>query len=264
MSHIYQKLVFATIIGFCSQTTFADGAYMSHIKTTSTPPTFMSFLKTHFVATLSGGPSWPSGDFNNQTLDLAPGITRTYAGNTAHGTFGIGDLFLGVQYPLTKGLQGQIGLDVNATGNVDMSGTVWDDADPTFANHAYTYLIRHTGLLIKGKLIATDWDWPVLPWISAGIGMGFNQTSQFSNTPIIFEALPAPNFGGTTNTSFSWTIGIGVQHEFTPHWQLGAGYELMDWGQSQLTTSPEQTTGVVLIQKHIYSSSLMFNLTFLA
>lgn len=102
-----------------------------------------------------------------------------------------GEVFLGLQKALTQTLQGQLGLAVGFTSNASLSGVIWDDADPQFNNYTYRYKIQHTHVAVKGKLLSDAGYW-LIPWISGSLGVGFNDTHGFHNTPTLFEALPNP------------------------------------------------------------------------
>ena len=45
-----------------------------------------------------------------------------------------------------------------------------------------------------------------MPWVSASLGVGFNRAHDFTNTPLIFEALPNNNFEDHTKTAFTYTL----------------------------------------------------------
>lgn len=165
--------------------------------------------------------------------------------------------------PLSKQLEGQVGLAFVATGNATLSGNIWDDADPAFNNYTYQYKVSHMAVALKGKLLG-HWDLPIIPWISASLGVGFNKAYGFSNTPTIYEAVPSPNFTNNTTTAFTYAIGIGVERQLNPHWQIGAGYEFSDWGRSQLGPASGASSNQGLSLSHLYTNSLLFNLTYVA
>lgn len=213
-----------------------------------------------WVITLSGGSAWVSGG-ETQTFYLAPEIEKTYTANEPDNTIAEGDLFLGIQKPVYKKLLGQLGFDFAAAGNVDLSGNIWDDANPEFNNHTYNYQVRHNAFALKGKLLF-DMNLPVIPWISASAGIGFNQASDFNNNPTIFEALPAPDFSNNTTTAFTYTLAVGVQRIITKNWQAGVSYEFADWGKSGLDRAPGQTMGSGPSQSHLYSNALLLNITY--
>lgn len=215
-----------------------------------------------WVGTLSAGPVWSSGD-TTQTFYLTPEIEKSYVASQSTHTLFDGEVFLGVQKALSQTLQGQLGLAVAATSNVNLSGVIWDDADPQFDNHTYNYKIQHTHLAAKGKLLADAGFWFV-PWVSGSIGVGFNDAHGFHNTPTIFEALPNPDFASHTQTTLTYTVGAGVQKALNEHWQAGVGYEFADWGKSQLGRAAHQTLGSGLALNHLYTNGLLLNLTYLA
>ena len=225
------------------------------------PNYFIPWLKSSFVATLSAGPSWESAG-RSQTLDLAPGVTKTFTTNRPTSTPITGAIFLGIQTPLPKSIQGQIGLDFTTTGSAHLSGNIWDDADPTFNNYDYQYQIKHSHVALKGKLLSNCNSLPIIPWISAAVGVGYNTAFSFSNSPTISEAITMPNFNSRTKTSFTYTLGFGVQHQLSKNWQAGIGYEFADWGKSQLAPdSSGNSAGLSL--SHLYTNSLLFNFTYL-
>ncbi len=215
-----------------------------------------------WVGTISAGPIWESAG-NTQTFYLAPDIIKTYAASNLTNALTDGEVFVGIQKKLSHMLQGQVGLAVAATSNAPLAGNIWDDADATFNNYSYTYQVQHTHVAVKGKLLADPGYW-VMPWVSASLGVGFNSAYDFQNTPLIFEAVTMPNFASNMQTSFTYTVGAGVQKALNPHWQVGAGYEFADWGQSQLSRASGQTLNSGLSLNHLYTNGVLFNLTYVA
>jgi len=215
-----------------------------------------------WVGTFSAGPVWENGG-RTQTFYLTPEIEKTYTANQSNNALFDGEVFVGLQKTLSPTVQGHLGLAVAATSNATLSGMIWDDADPQFNNHTYNYTIQHTHIAVKGKLLADMGYW-LIPWISGSIGVGFNNAHSFDNTSTIFEALPNPNFSSYTQTSFTYTVGAGVQKALNAHWQVGAGYEFADWGKSQLDRALGQTQNRGLVLNHLYTNGVLFNLTYLS
>ena len=215
-----------------------------------------------WVATLSAGPVWESAG-STQTLNLSPTIEKAYVADQSNHTLFDGEFFLGLQKTISQTMQGQLGLAVAANSTATLSGVIWDDALPEFDNFIYNYKIQHTHVAVKGKLLADSGYW-LIPWVSGSIGVGFNNAHSFLNTPIIFEALPTPNFASNTETVFTYTVGAGVQKALNNHWQVGIGYEFADWGKSQLSRAEGQTLNSGLTLNHFYTNGVLFNLTYLA
>lgn len=215
-----------------------------------------------WVGVISAGPVWEDAG-QTQTFYLTPDIIKTYAVSNVTHALADGEIFIGIQKNLPKMLQGQLGLTVAVTSNAKLSGNIWDDADSTFNNYSYSYQVQHTHIAIKGKLLA-DRGYVVTPWVSGSLGVGFNNAHDFQNTPLISEAVTMPNFESNTQTSFTYTLGAGMQKVLNQHWQVGVGYEFADWGQSQLSRASGQTLSSGLSLNHLYTNGVLFNLTYLA
>lgn len=214
-----------------------------------------------WVGTFSTGPVWGSGA-ETQTIDLAPLIVKTYTMENSNNAIFDGEVFLGIQKTLSPTLQGQLGVAVGFTGNASLDGQIWEDADPQFINYVYNYKLQHTHVAAKAKLLA-EVGLVAMPWVSGSIGVGFNNSHGFNSTPLDIEASPTPNFASNTETSFTYTVGAGLQKALNEHWQVGVGYEFADWGKSGLgygeeTINPGPSLG------HFYTNGILFNLTYLA
>ncbi|MCC5792586.1 MAG: porin family protein, partial [Legionellaceae bacterium] len=145
-----------------------------------------------WVGAVSAGPVWARGG-ETQTFFLAPELEKTYTARKSTNAIASGELFVGLQTALSSPWLGQWGLAVATTGNAKLQGMIWDDADPQFDNYSYRYKMRHSRIAIKGKLLLDRGAW-LIPWVSASAGVGFNRAHDFTNTPLIFEALPNSNF----------------------------------------------------------------------
>lgn len=214
-----------------------------------------------WVGSFSAGPDWEDGG-KSQTFLLTPDILKTYSADKSSNTLFDGELFLGVQKSLKQNVQGQLGLALRFTSDASLGGQIWDDADPQFNNFTYNYKIQHTHIAVKSKLLADKGYW-LIPWLSASIGVGFNNAHGFQNTPTIFEAVATPNFVSHSKTTFTYTLGAGIQKVLNEHWQVGAGYEFADWGQSSLGRAKDQTLNTGLTLNHLYTNGILFNFTYI-
>lgn len=215
-----------------------------------------------WVGTFSAGPVWEQGA-DTQTFYLTPSIEKTYAPNTsARGLFN-GEIFLGLQKTLTSTIKSQLGLAAGRTSKANIRGEIWDEADPEFNNHVYSYTIQHTQVALKGKLLK-DISHKLIPWVSGSLGVGINKANSFNNTPLICGAAPNPNYTAQTKTSLTYTLGAGIQKALNQHVQVGLGYEFEDWGRSELGRASEQTLNKGLGLSHFYTNGLLFNFTYVA
>jgi opacity protein-like surface antigen len=234
----------------------ALGSQISTAGTMGTPPPSVSF-----VAALSAGPAWPTNVGRNQTFFLTPEIEKSYiASNRSTQTIADGEIFLGVQAGLPYSLTGQFGVAAATTSEVGLSGIIWDDALPEFDNYSYKYKVRHTHVALKGKLLWDRGYW-VTPWIGGSVAVGFNQSTDFENMPLIPEAVVTPNFANHMTTAFSYTAGAGIQRTISDNVQVGVGYEFSDWGNSNLGRAEGQTSRRGLTLNHVYTNALMFTIS---
>lgn len=214
------------------------------------------------VVTLSLGPIWTAPG-KAQTILLQDDLPQTYTSNRQSNTLFVGELFAGLQAPLFNRFQVQFGLAVAATTSANLSGDVWQEADPEFDNFIYAYKISHSYLALKAKLL-TDFRNIVQPYISASVGPGFNHAYHFNSRAKIPEVIEEAPFNPRTLASFSYTLGVGLQKSFSNHWAFGAGYEFADWGRSQLARAFDQTLDTGLRLNHVYTHQLQISLTFIA
>lgn len=213
-----------------------------------------------WLGEFSVGPVWQNGG-STQSFYLDPDIEKSYVANkTTHALADFGVL-LGAQYSLNPTLITQFGLAVGATTDTNLSGEIWDDADPQFNNFTYSYKLQHTHLAVKAKLLA-DMGYVVMPWVSGSVGVGFNHAYAFNNVPIIEEAIKNPNFSARTQTSFTYTVGAGIQRSLTDHIQVGIGYEFADWGNSSLGRAEGQSMNEGISLNHLYTNGFLINLTY--
>jgi len=123
-------------------------------------------------------------------------------------------------------------------------------------------------VLIEPKMIYTGYLFQ--PYILAGLGVTWNKTSSYSESPTnpTLTAAPVPvPFNGTTTTNFAYELGIGVQVLLykTSHQNninLFLDYRYMNWGQMRLGTTPLQTTSrgpdLGRLQTQIFSIGLEY------
>lgn len=213
-----------------------------------------------WVAAVSAGSAWESFG-QTQTFYLTPEIEKSYRANKSTEALFVGEVFFGIQKTLSQTFQGQLGVALLAADSADLNGVIWDDADPIFDNFVYKYKIQHTHVTLKGKLLGDANLW-LTPWVSGGVGVGFNNSHGYQGTPVIYEAVPTPDFPSHTETTFVYTVGAGVQKTLNEHWQIGLGYEFADWGKSQLRRAAEQTLNRKLTIDHLYTNSILLSIIY--
>ncbi|WP_367606092.1 outer membrane protein, partial [Legionella sp. W05-934-2] len=210
-----------------------------------------------WVGQLSVGTAWSKAG-ETETFYLNPTIEKSYRASKKLKGMPSGELFLGVQKALSSQIFGQLGLVVATTGNARVDGIIWDDADPQFNNYTYRYKVRNTRIGVKGRALL-DKGQKLVPYVSGSVNIGFNRAHDFTNNPLIFQAIPNQNFESHIKTAFSYTLGAGIQTPLNNHWHTGIGYEFLDFGKSNLNRAPGQTMGSGLSLNHLYTHGILVN-----
>lgn len=214
------------------------------------------------VLTLSIGPAW-SNNGETQTLYLQPDIEKTYSANFHSNILPYGAVFLGIQHRLNRVFFHQIGLEVAGGGKAELKGSIWEDADPNFNNYKYTYNINELRVMAKTKLLMDIDYYGTMPFITAAVGISFNNSFGFTITPKIEQEVPAPAFNDSTQNVLTYALGVGLQEKLNDKWFASIGYEFADWGKSQLAKANGQTTNNGLIINNVYINSVLVSLTYI-
>ena len=215
------------------------------------------------VITASIGPAFNNNNGETQTFYLQPDIQKTYAPTPAKNALIYGELLVGLQKQLTDTFISQFGLAIAGGSDANLNGDIWEDADPAFNNYTYSYYINEARITAKGNLLIDPHYYGLRPYVSAGIGVGFNTSHGFTITADIPEEIPAPAFQDNTNTAITYTLGLGVQKAWSDSWYTGIGYEFANWGKSQLAPAIDQTLNQGLSASHIYMNTIQLSLTYI-
>jgi len=222
-------------------------------------PTKSNYLPN--IVTVDFSEGW-TDTTQSQTFYLTPSVQNAYIAPAKQKNVVGGDIFLGWQHQLHERIQGQWGVVGGLTNHIRLNGNVLHAAYAGYDYWTYAYNISHANVGLKGKLIADTPQLKVQPYLSASVGVGFNRSYDFSNTPKLIQVIAAPNFASNTETAFTYTVGIGLQKTINLHWAVGLGYEFSDWGNSELARAPGQTVNSGLQQPHTYVNAAQLNVTY--
>ncbi len=236
---------------------------MLPIATASNAVDLKQLLASTKDVTLNVGAGWPT-TLSGQTIYLEPDLAKAYTEASHTKSFFSGGIFAGLQREVRQGWLGQLGLEYATTTKVSHSGDVWEDADPTFNNYTYGYDITHSRVSIKGLLIANQSAWFARPYASASIGLGFNNSRNFQTQSKLYQEPIEPGFSNHSNTSFAYTLGVGVQSKVVNNCSVGLGYEFSDWGSTHLGSAQGQTINQGIAYSHLYNNAVMFNFSYTA
>lgn len=217
-------------------------------------------LNFHYLVDLSFGPAWISGSKQNQqTFNRHTDLETTFLHNKgSNSPVFNGEQFLGVQKRVTSNLMSQIGLVVGETSTIALNGGIWSGAHSKFHNFNYKYRLSHTDVGVKGKLI---YDTTLLmnPYVSAGIGMNFNQTQGLGISSLGNGVVYDPSVENHRSNSFMYQVGVGLHEVLTSHWLLSIGYQFKSIGQTHMNVGRNQLSSGTL-----YLNSAQFEIAYLS
>ncbi len=222
------------------------------------------------VITLSGGPAWTSPG-QSQTYYIPPALSPfhsyvEYFARETTETITAGEIFFALQSPITPWLTQRVGIAFAGTTEADLQGTFALDHIP---RADYRYKISHARAALKGLFAACPNLW-AHPYISGSVGYSFNSSDRFkTNPPLnIYNVYQGTTtflkYSSSTKGSFAYTVGLGFNVNLAKNWEFGLGYELADWGRSQLKR-PERISRAFPPPKlsNVYTHQLQFSISYL-
>jgi opacity protein-like surface antigen len=152
-----------------------------------------------------------------------------------------------------------IGLSYHQFSAMWAKGTLEQGITPPLYGANYQYAIQLSQLLAEAK-IQHQWH-PFYPYLTAGIGAGFNSAKRFSTTIPNYLTV-TPVFTHHSNSSLSYMLGLGIDTQIAPDITVGVGYVFSDLGQAGLGNGSirGRTLSNYLNQSHVYVNTLLAQL----
>src|SRR4029077_7031203 len=99
---------------------------------------------------------------------------------------------------------------------------------PTTFGDAYTGSVRSVVVLANGYIDLGTWNC-LTPFIGAGVGVAFNQLSDFVDTG--FAASGGSGIGtNPTETHLAWALHAGVSYAVTQNFSVELAYRYLNYG----------------------------------
>jgi len=195
-----------------------------------------------------------------QTLTLLPPFQNHYTNTSPEmAIFEFGAL-IGIEKNFNHYFMIQSGLSAYIATTIYPEGRVWQFGLPEFETLSYAYKVYHTRLMFEGKLLTFGHS-HIHPYLSLSLGAAFNQAKYYHESPFIAGATPTLPFTSHSQTSFSFSTGLGIDYNLTSQLRLGAGYQFADLGSVSLGPTPAATTTQTLNFSHIYTHQIRLQLT---
>ena len=232
----------------------------------------------HPVISLFGGVAGINASTNKTQsfIETDDNVFAYYSGNNSQ-VKGFGGAFLGAEYQLpNQGLFLQGGIEYDYFGNSKVNGLNTVGIEPvTSTSYNYLWKVQAQQILAVAKLFATKQltiGTPHLffPYLSVGLGGAFNKGSGFIWTQETGSVNVTPTFNNHSQTSFSYSLGLGVDTPINSNMRFGLGYRFSDFGAASLgngfvkVNQYSAPVSFTLSTTHTYANQFIVQLSYLA
>lgn len=219
----------------------------------------------HAVLSIGAGAAISSDIGKSKTFPIVNPITDefyVYSAKSSNQIAGVFDGFIGAEWMFHPQWALQMGPGYNQAWNFRAKGSYLQGADPESADqYSYHYNILTRQLLAEGKLLY-HFKPCYHPYVLLGLGAAFNDASDYGTNVPPFLTFTR-QYKDNTQTSFTYTVGLGIDVDVLEHLRLGIGYRFSDFGQVKLGNATIDTTSVngTLSQNHLYASEVLAQIT---
>ncbi|MDX1901229.1 MAG: outer membrane beta-barrel protein [Gammaproteobacteria bacterium] len=198
----------------------------------------------------------------NKIIALIAPFENTYK-SSHRGEASVYNLFVGVESAFQHNIFGQIGLSYYLTNTLTTKGDILQFNDPSFNNLSYQFKTKNQRILIETKLLFTLKQ-NLHPYLLAGAGLAFNRSYGYSEQSLDGASVPMQSsFANHSATSFSYTVGLGVDVDVSTHVRLGGSYRYVDLGQAGLGTTASQSSTQTLNYNHLKTNEFLVQLDYI-
>ncbi len=216
------------------------------------------------IVAVSAGTAFSQSTTTSKNFPAQNGLFSfyNYADHLDNQNVAMFGIFLGGEIVLNPQWNLQAGLGYYQPSAFAVNGTVTQGVSIASANqYTYQYKIQSRQLLVDGKLLYRWCNYH--PYLAAGLGAGWNEVQDYTvNIQPPFTTF-SNQFKNNTRSSFSYSLGFGVDVDVLENLRLGVGYRFADFGPAETGTSMIDTvsTNYTLSQPHLYSNELLVQLT---
>jgi len=170
---------------------------------------------------------------NNSNVANPAAVATTSQGNTV-GSFGaaVGVNFAKLGAPVRAEIEYDYRTDFDYNPNPNFTNAV----TPTKSTNTL-----NTQTVLVNAFYDIDTGTKFTPFVGGGLGFAINDTS---GTASLLSGASAVNYS-TSNTSFAWALGGGVNYAIDTHWSVDASYRYIDLGKADFGPSGAVLSGNV-------------------
>ena len=208
-----------------------------------------------------------TGDTQTLSLITPPSspVSNTYSANNAFNTALGGTAGLGYELDPWSLLQFAFSEDFTYV-NYDAVGGIeypLSNLINTGNTLAYTYNASSYVLLTDAKLLFGSWS--LRPFAIGGVGVAWNELSNFSETLRTGTAssIPVPFADNTSSANLAYTVGGGLNYTISKNFGCALTYRYINAGNGELGTIPTQTTTARLQSGTLSANLIEVSLSFM-
>ncbi|KTC94720.1 outer membrane protein [Legionella erythra] len=150
-----------------------------------------------------------------------------------------------------------IGLSYHQFSEITVNGTLQQGIFPPLYSADYQYTIELSQALVDAKL-QHQWGQRLYPYITAGLGGGFNRARHFYTTVPGYLTV-TPTYSNHHSSTLSYALGLGIDALLTSHVTVGVGYLFSDLGEVGLGSGSLRQTSLsnYLNQSHLHINTIL-------
>lgn len=150
-----------------------------------------------------------------------------------------------------------IGLSYHQFSEMTVRGTLQQGIFPPLYSADYQYTIELSQMLIDAKM-QHQWGQRLYPYITAGLGGGFNRAKHFYTTVPGYLTV-TPTYPNHHSSSLSYALGLGIDALLASNITVGVGFLFSDLGQVGLGNGSLRQTSLsnYLNQSHVHINTIL-------
>lgn len=227
--------------------------------------TALAMDNVHAIASVGGGVLLSANGSSSQYFPIMNPTTDeyySYAGDNSTQTKGLFDVFLGGEWGFAPNWALQLGAGYHQTGHFRVDSTFIQGADAQSADqYNYDYRFSTRQVMAESKLLYHVKE-RYHPYAFLGLGGAFNHADEFTTNVPPFLTFTREYYDNT-QTSFTYSLGLGVDVDINKYLRIGVGYRFADLGQAQLGTPTIDGIPVsgALTQRHVLANEFLLQLS---
>lgn len=200
--------------------------------------------------------------YRNTTISILLPFENTYTGLHSHNKQFVSGLFLGGETDFFQQLRWEYGIRYFQTQPFHVSGIIYQLADPLQGNLTYHYRIQNRRLLLETKLL-TAFKKRYHPYLLGDLGESFNKTYGYHEVSKTSADLAlTPPFVSAKFSSFSYSVGLGLDFDCTNHLRLGLNYRWSQLGYAALGRNSIQESATVINHPSLSTNEVLLELSY--